>query len=171
MRQVKIKQLTVESFARYGTFASIIDAKGDKLGAPPVEFYRDLVQQDLGCASNVSYSACVVESRKPWVIDTIESHDYCHETIICLDGDYLMHVAPATPKDKVVYDDIEVFLLPEGTVVNVKAGVWHYAGFPYNCDKVHIMCALPERTYEKDCCVVEIPKEHQIEIVDEFKEQ
>lgn len=146
MRSMGFKKLTTEAFARYGSFASILDAKGDKLGAPPVEFYRDMVQQSLGSATNVSYSACVIDKR-PNIIDCIEAHNYCHETIICLDGDYLMHVAPACAKDELPFENIEVFLLPRGTVVNVKAGVWHQAGFPYKCDKVHILCALPERTY------------------------
>ncbi len=168
MKKVKIKKLTPEAFARYGSYASIIDPKGDKLGAPPVEFYRDLVQQSLGTASCVSYSACVVEER-PHVIDSIEMHNYCHETIICLDGDYLIHVAPASGSGEVPYDEIEVFFLPKGTAVNVKAGVWHKAGFPYRCSKVHIMCALPERAYATDCHVVEIPKELQIEVLDEFE--
>ncbi|MBT3320317.1 MAG: ureidoglycolate hydrolase [Clostridia bacterium] len=168
MRSVKIKKLTIEAFARYGTFASVMEPTGDKLGAPPVEFYRDMVQQDIGCGGVVSYSACVV-GKRDWVIDCTESHDYCYETIICLDGDYLMHVAPACTKDELPYDNIEVFLVPKGTVMNVKKGVWHQAGFPYKCDKVHILCALPERAYATDCFVLNIPKEHQIKVLDEME--
>ena len=66
-------------------------------------------------------------------------------------------------------DEVEVFLPPKGTLVNIKAGVWHCAGFPYRCDKVHILCALPERTYATDCTVIDIPKEHQIQIIDDLK--
>jgi ureidoglycolate hydrolase len=168
MRKIGIRRLTTEAFARYGSFASILEPQGDKLGAPPVEFYRDMVQQSLGRATQVSYSACVVDARNPRIIDVAEYHDYCHETIICLDGDYLMHVAPACGKDEMPYDNIEVFLVPRGTVVNVRAGVWHAAGFPYKCDKVHIMCALPERTYATDCHVLSFPEEHQIEVMEEF---
>lgn len=168
MKKIKIKKLTPEAFARYGSYASILSPKGDKLGAPPVEFYRDMVQQSLGCATNVSYSACVVEDR-PHIIDCIEIHNSCHEAIICLDGDYLMHVAPACGTGEVPFGEIEVFLLPKGTAVSVKAGVWHQAGFPYKCNKVHILCALPERTYVTDCYVVNIPKEQQIEVLDEFE--
>jgi ureidoglycolate lyase len=167
MKKIGIRKLTAEAFARYGSFASILEPSGDKLGAPPVEFYRDMLQQNLGRATQVSYSACVVEDR-PHIIDCVEYHDYCNETIICVDGDYLMHVAPACNKDELPYDSIEVFLLPRGTVVNVKAGVWHQAGFPYKCGKVHILCALPERTYATDCVVLNIPEEHQIEVTDEL---
>jgi ureidoglycolate lyase len=167
MRKVGIKKLSKDAFERYGSYASIMEPEGDFIGSSPVIFYRDMFQQSLGCASRVSYSACIVEQR-PNVIDCTESHDYCHETIICLDGDYLMHVAPASQKGNVPFDDIEVFLIPKGTAVSVKAGVWHQAGFPYKCDVVHILCALPERTYAVDCDFVEIPKDKQIEVVDEM---
>jgi ureidoglycolate lyase len=168
MKKTGIRKLTAEAFARYGSYASILEPSGDKLGAPPVEFYRDMVQQNLGRATQVSYSACVVDAKQPRIIDCVEYHDYCGEAIICLDGDYLMHVAPACGKDDLPYDSIEVFLLPRGTVVYVKPGVWHQAGFPYGCDQVHILCALPERTYVTDCVVLNIPEEHQIEVIDEF---
>ena len=81
-----------------------------------------------------------------------------------------MNVAPAINSRKIPVDKIEVFLIPKGTVVNVKAGVWHQAGFPYGCDIVHILCALPERTYMTDCYYEEIPKAEQIRIIDEFIE-
>lgn len=165
MRKLGIKRLTKENFERYGSYASVINPKGDHFGKPPVVFYRDMIQQSLGCATNVSYSACVVKQR-PNIIDCSEVHDYCHETIICLDGDYLIHVAPATAEKGIPIDEIEVFLVPRGTVINVKCGVWHQAGFPYKCDVVHILCALPERTYQRDCLFIELPKEDQIEVED-----
>lgn len=167
MRKIGIKKLSKEAFERYGNYANFLDPQGDYIGNTPVTFYRDIIQQSLGYASRVSYSVCVVEQR-PNIIDCTEIHNYCQETAICLDGDYLMHVAPAIEKGEVPFDDIEVFLIPQGTIVNVKAGVWHHAGFPYKCKKVHILCALPERTYSNDCNAIEIPKNKRIEIVDEM---
>ena len=168
-RTVKIKKLTIEAFARYGSFASILEPSGDKLGQPPVEFYRDMVQQNLGDTSITSYSACVVEKREPKVIDCMEYHNKCHETILCIDGDYIMFVAPACAEGETPYDKVEAFLLPRGTVISVKAGVWHQAGFPVGCDKVHILCALPERAYVNDCIVLNVPEQDQILVLDEFE--
>ena len=165
MRKVKIKKLTEESFRRYGNFASLIQPGGDKIGEKPIEFFRDMVQQNLGSITNVSYSSCVVDKR-PLVVDCTEVHDNCHETSICLDGDCLIHVAPACPKGDVPYDGIEVFFVPRGTLVNIKAGVWHHAPFAYNCDIAHVLCALPERTYATDSTVLEIPKDQQTVIED-----
>jgi ureidoglycolate hydrolase len=167
MRKTGIRHLTKENFEKYGSFASILEPSGEFFGEEPVVFYRDMLQQSLGFASNASYSACVV-SRRPHVITNSEVHDYCHETILCLDGDYLMHVAPATFEKKIPADQIEVFLIPKGTLVNVKAGVWHQAGFPYRCERVHILCVLPERTYQRDCYCFDLPEEEQIEVSMEF---
>lgn len=165
MRSVIIKKLKNESFGRYGNFASLIQPEGDKIGIKPVEFFRDIIQQSLGSISNVSYSSCVV-GKRPLVVDCTEVHDNCHETFICLDGDCLVHVAPACPKGDAPYDDIEVFFVPQGTLVNIKAGVWHHAPFAYNCNVAHVLCALPERTYATDTTLLEIPKDHQIAIED-----
>lgn len=169
MRKTGIKRLTKESFEPYGSYASILEPTGEFFGEEPVVFYRDMVQQSLGFATSASYSACVVEQR-PWVITNSEVHDYCHETILCIDGDYLMHVAPATFDKQIPADKIEVFLIPKGTLVNVKAGVWHQAGFPYQCERVHILCVLPERTYARDCYCFDLSKKDQIEVSTEFIE-
>lgn len=167
MKEIGIRHLTKDSFEKYGAYASVLEPSGEFFGEEPVVFYRDMIQQNLGSASQASYSTCVVD-RRDKIITNAEVHDYCHETIICLDGDYLMHVAPATSEKELPYDKVEVFLIPKGTLVNVKAGVWHQAGFPYQCDRVHILCVLPERTYQSDCFCFDIPQENQIAVLDTF---
>lgn len=165
MRTVGIRKLTMEAFAPYGAFASVLAPKGQKIGEKPVEFFRDMVQQTLGAADMVSYSACVVKQRDR-VIANAEYHNHCCEAIIVLDGDYLAHFAPACPEGEEPFDDIEVFLVPKGTMVVVRPGVWHQAGFPYGCEEVHILCALPERAYANDCVFTEIPEDKRIRVED-----
>ena len=165
MKTIGIRRLTRESFEKYGSYASILNPEGECFGEAPVLFYRDMVQQNLGTSTQASFSACVVDRRER-IIANAEVHDGCHEAILCLDGDYLMHVAPATFEKEIPCDKIEVFLIPKGTLVNVKAGVWHQAGFPYGCDKVHILCVLPERTYQRDCFLAELPAAKQIQVLD-----
>ena len=168
MRTIGYKKLTRDAFAPYGAYASILEPTGVKLGEPPVEFYRDMVQQYLGNANTVSYSACVVQAKDEWIIENAEYHNNICEAIICLDGDYLMHVAPACPEDAEPWDDMEVFFVPKGTMMVVRPGVWHQAGFPYGCGEVHILCALPERAYANDCVFKTIPVDKQIRVIDEL---
>ena len=104
MKTMGFKKLTREGFAPYGDFASILQPSGFKFGERPVEFYRDMVQQYLGCTNTISYSACVVDSKDEWIITEAEYHNTTCEGIICLDGDYLMYVAPACELNKEPWD-------------------------------------------------------------------
>jgi ureidoglycolate lyase len=58
MGRAKVKQLTPESFAKYGTYGNMINPQAEKLGAEPIEFFRDMVRLDLG-GRTVASSASV----------------------------------------------------------------------------------------------------------------
>lgn len=163
MKKVGIKELSLKAFKKYGTYANMLEPEGEKMGEEPVEFFRDMIQQELGSENIVSFSLCRIKSR-PRIIDSSEYHDYCSETIIPLDGDILMHVAPAVGEAELPLDKVEVFRIPKGTMVTVRPGVWHQAAFTYDTDSVNIICSLPERTYMKDCKLVKLKPENQIEI-------
>lgn len=168
MKKVSVKQLSADSFSIYGSYANLLnpDSKAFKfVGENVFEFYRDMVVSSLGPSNEAAFSTCRVFKRQQ-IIDTSEYHNFCGETIIPMDGDILMHVAPATGGDEVPVDMLEVFYIPKGTVVSIRPGVWHHAAFPAGCDSVNIVCILPERTYANDCHVVTIPEEQRIEVVD-----
>jgi ureidoglycolate lyase len=163
MRKEKVKELTLESFAKYGTFANLINPKAEKLGAEPIEFYRDMARLDLGGRSIALFSTCRVCKRPP-VVDVTEFHHGTGEGILPLDADALIHVGPATPVGEVPLDRIEIFRVPKGTFVSLNPGVWHHAPFAHNADVANVLIVLPERTYAIDCHVTEIPEKDQIEI-------
>ena len=48
MKKVKVEELTLEAFLPFGSYANLIDPDAEKLGALPIEFFRDMVVQDLG---------------------------------------------------------------------------------------------------------------------------
>jgi ureidoglycolate lyase len=56
MRSAEIRELTVEEFLPYGRYANLIDPTSEKLGSPPIEFFRDMVQQDCRMSNEVSHS-------------------------------------------------------------------------------------------------------------------
>ena len=162
MRTVKVEELGVESFLPFGSYANLIDPNAEKLGAPPIEFFRDMVVQDLGGASLASFSTCRVEKRDP-VIDVTEYHSSCGEGMLPLDRDILIHVGPASPADGTVpLDKIKVFRVPKGTMVVVRPGVWHHAPFVVDGDAANVLIVLPERTYANDCIVVELSEADRI---------
>ena len=163
MRKEKVRELTLESFARYGSFANMVNPQAEKLGAEPIEFYRDMVQLDLGSRTIASFSTCRVCKRPP-VVDVTEFHNGTAEGVLPLDADILIHVGPATPVGEVPLDRIEIFRVPKGTFVSLHPGVWHHAPFAYNTDVANVLIVLPERTYAIDCHVTEIAEKDRIEI-------
>lgn len=167
MRTVKVEPLTVESFLPFGFFETCITPAREKfvLGiGGAVEFYPDMVQQDLGGVSIASYSSLRVAPRE-FRIDITEYHTKAAEVLLPLDGDILMHVAPPSPpKAAVPLDKIKVFRVPCGTLVTMRPGVWHHAPFTLTDKPVNMLIVLPERIYATDCVVVELSAADQIKI-------
>jgi len=162
MRTANIRELTVEEFLPYGTYADLIDPTSEKLGTPPIEFFRDMVQQDLGTAGSASFSTCRVEKRE-MVVDVTEHHTHTAEGTLPIDNDIFIHVAPATPSDgRVPVDKIVVFRVPKGTMVVIRPGIWHHAPFTVNDQPANVLIVLPERTYANDCEVFELKGEDRI---------
>ena len=164
MFKKEIKELTLENFKIYGEFVDMLNPKGVKIGAGDIEFFRDMTQMTLGQSNAVSFSLCKLLKRD-FIVETSEYHNYCGETVIPLDGDILMHVGPATHTSEFPAEDVEIFRVPKGTLVNLHPGVWHQAAFTYKCDLVNILVVLPERTYMTDCHYFELPEEKRIQIV------
>ncbi len=100
-------------------------------------------------------------------MDVSEYHDTCCEIVLPLDGDILMHVAPAVPEKEFPFDQAEVFLVPRGTICCLRYGVWHHAPYAFRAEVVNCLIALPERTYMNDCKVYPFPAERHVRIVGE----
>jgi ureidoglycolate lyase len=170
MRELAYRLLTPEAFAPYGSYGPMIDPDAGgrttpRLGQPPVEFFRDLVQSGIAGDTTVSFGTCRV-TRRPPVIDASEYHDTSCEALLPLDGDVLIHVAPAVPGDRFPADQAEVFLVPRGTMVVIRPGVWHHGPFALApAQTVSCLVALPERLYARDCHEGPIAEADRIRIV------
>jgi len=166
MKEITWKKLSVEGFAKYGSYANMINPSAPHLGAEPIEFYRDMVQSTLGVVPMVSFGVCRVVKR-PFEMDVSEYHDNACEIVLPLDGDVLMHVAAAVPEREFPFDQAEVFLVPRGTMACLRPGVWHHAPFAYRTDCVNCLIALPERTYNNDCKVYQFPADRHMKVTGE----
>lgn len=162
MKTLKAKDLNREGFMRYGAYHDMLSMDTDRLGPPPVEFYRDILQAEFN-HRNPSFSVTQITPR-PLIAEKFEYHSHTGEAFMPLDGDVLVHLAPAGKKEPVPYDKIEVFLIPQGTMVVLKPGVWHAAPFAKEDKMVHVLTVLPERTYANDCQIIEFPQEERIQI-------
>ncbi len=164
MNTIQVEQLSLEAFWPFGFYANCINPRAEKNGAPPIEFFRDMIQLNLGGASLASFSVCRVEPREP-VIEMCEHHSACGEGILPLDNDILIHVAPATgPQAAFPLERLKVFRVPQGTLVILRPGVWHHAPFALNDRPANVLIVLPERTYANDCTRVKLAEADRIKI-------
>ena len=158
--KVKVKELTLDAFREYGSFVNMINPTVTGFGEEPCQFFRDMLV--LGNPCMASFSICRV-TKRPFVIETSEYHTAACEGILPLDSDVLIHVAPAT-QNGVIPTEYEVFKVPKGTLVTLKAGVWHHAPFAVDSEVANNIIVLPERTYANDCIVYELKDSEKIEI-------
>jgi ureidoglycolate lyase len=161
MRKIKVEQLTVEAFKDFGAYANLLEPSGPKIGAPPIDFYRDMLIQTFDITGSISYSICAIGPR-PFYITETENHYCTGEAAMPMDGDVIMHFGLASKVP--CYDNYRAFYVPKGTMVIIRPGVWHHAPYVLENKLVHMLAALPEMTYVKDCYVIELKKENRIEI-------
>lgn len=156
MKIVSVESLTGEAFGEFGSFRDMLNPMSERLGAPPIEFFPDMVQQMLGNHQAVSYSNCRIGPREP-IINTAECHSSTAEMLMPLDADVLMFFAPGClPDEGFPVDKVRVFLVPRGFMVVIKPGVWHHGPFCVGNKEVNILVALPERTYANDTRTVSL---------------
>ena len=132
----------------------------------PVSFTPDMAVLNLGQSTNASFSVTTVKPREN-KINFMEYHSFTGEGILPLDGDVYVHLAPPSPKSVIPKDSVEVFLIPKGTLLTIRMGVWHGAPFAVGTERVNVLCVLPERTYANDGFFHMVPEEEQMKIVQE----
>lgn len=164
MKTIKKQQLTREAFNKYGTYADMLNPAGPKMGADPVEFFRDMNQMNLGNSNTVSFSICR-SAKRPHVITSMEFMSGTEKTLMPLDGDMVCYLAPATPGDVPPVNEVEAFILPKGTMITMKPGVWHAAPFCLDTDVVNMLVATIERGYKLDNYGCDLAEEDRITIL------
>lgn len=161
MKKIKMQPLTAEAFAPFGTFTNILEPKGNFVGGPNHDFYRDNSRFFCESSLPVGLSPLVVR-KQPLVLDSLEYHTATCEAILPISGDAILHVTPAggAPDTNLT----KVFLLPKGTMVTLFPGVYHLCPLPLDADVLHSLVILPERAYANDFTLVELAADEQFEI-------
>ena len=97
------------------------------------------------------------------IVRAVEYHTRTSEIILPLNDDIVLHVAPAT-NGVPAPEETHAFLVPKGTMVQLKPGVWHLCPLPANVESLRALIILPECTYANDCTVVDLTDEQAFEI-------
>lgn len=163
MKTICATPITVENFKEYGSYTDLLNPEHPFCAPGQPQFYPDRELLRLGDTS-VGISVCLETKKERNVIEFAEFHHNTGEGILCLDDDILFYCAPATETAEVPLEHLKAFLVPKGTFVCLKPGVWHGCQFPVSKEAAHILIVLPERTYAKDCICIFFEDADKIEI-------
>ena len=163
MTTIKAVPITIENFRPYGSFASMLDPKGNCFPGDAT-FYPDQVELNVQGGKPITFSPLTVKKPERMIVSQAEYHNYTGEGIFVIDDDAVIHVAPPS-NHVIVPEKTEAFIVPKGTLVKLNTGVWHLAALPVHNELLHVMIILPERVYGNDCVVCDYPEDRQLEIV------
>ena len=162
MRQIKIEKLTAEAFKPFGHYYDMLNPEGYALEGTLHKFYPDRVWDAY--TGHVGFSPIAVRKPEKYTVDAVEYHTTTSEIIMPINGDMILHVAPAS-NGVPVPELTKVFIVPKGTMVQMNPGVWHLCPLPVEVDELHALIVLAECTYANDCTVVNLTEDQQFEIV------
>lgn len=162
MKTISITPITHENFAPFGQFYPMETPTGHALCGEIHQFFPDRLTADSN--HRLGFSPIVVKKPDRMIITQQEYHTTTWEMILPMDDDMILHVAPASA-GAIVTDEARAFLVPRHTLVKINAAIWHLAPLPATREQLTAMIVLPECTYANDCTVVDLPPEHQFEIL------
>lgn len=116
MKQIKVKMLTEENFAKYG---KVLTIEGREAGGNPSthQWYPQVAVVDGETSVNL-----MKVLPHDFIVQEFEEHNLTEENLLPIDGELIVAVAPAGKLDK---DQVEAFLIPAGKGICCLPKVWH----------------------------------------------
>lgn len=162
-KTLKAKPLSKEAFAKYGEYQDLLN--DEELAARtvfPGGFFPDVITMYWGGQTQPTISVCQVIKQEKNIISFIEAHQYTCEGLLPIDGDVIIYVGKTFGDPETFsVDDLEAFIVPQGTYVKLFPLILHGSQFAINDDKVHVLCQLPARTFRNDMLAKHVEKEEE----------
>lgn len=151
MKEVKVKKLEQNNFAKYGEFQNLLDevALAEK-SVFSSGFFADVVKLDFGSSTLPAISVCHVKKQEKNIISMLEAHKFTCEGLLPLDDDVIIFAGVMFPGRKFSVDSVEAFYVPRGTFVKLNPLILHGTQFPVHKEEAHVLCMLPGRTFVND---------------------
>lgn len=159
MWKLPARPIDAQSFAPFGRCIDLL-----KLGGDPDQsaYFPDLMRLQLPQPAAVSMGrVCACRRRLPF----IEAHPATAEIRLPLDGDIVLYVAPAQPLEQLDPQEIQAFLVPRGTLVEIKPGILHGRQFTVDKPVVHVLFLCREHAVRQDTVARTFEENFDIEIV------
>jgi ureidoglycolate lyase len=165
MRTIQVRQLSDAAFRQYGVFQNLLDNEG--LAAASVNkagFFADLITLNFGTTTLPSVSVCHVKREEKNIINFVEAHKYTCEGLLPLDADVIIYTGRLI-RGEPGLETIEAFVVPRGTFVKLEPLILHGRQFVTESDEAHILCMLPQRTFNNDMIAKFLGEQEKLEIV------
>lgn len=159
MREIHAQPLSKEAFEKYGVYGSFLEPNGPSFAVENVTYYRDNFIYPQSGELTYSTLRCGLKTLN---VDFLEYHNHTGEGCMVLDNDCVMCLGIATPTGEPALDSMEAFIVPKGTIVYIRKGVWHWEPYPLDGTVVTALIILPERTYTNDCIVKPLANDDKI---------
>tara|TARA_B100001996_G_scaffold375306_1_gene355077 strand:- start:527 stop:1024 length:498 start_codon:yes stop_codon:yes gene_type:complete len=121
------KKITKENFSPFGDIISTKNVKPIDINAGYAKRYDNLANIDISNDKGNAIVSIFSASKRtfPMKIDMMEKHPLGSQAFIPMnDTTFLVLVAPQGNKPNL--DKIESFIVPPGTGINYKLGIWHF---------------------------------------------
>ena len=150
MINIKVEKLSDESFRKFGVYQDLTN--DEQMSARTVaggDFKADLIELNFGKTTLPTVSVCTVYKKDQRVVDFMEYHQFTCEGLFPFDDDVVIYVG-TTMNGKLDAKDLHAFYVPKYTFVKLNPLVVHGGQFPVHNEKAHLICMLPQRTYNND---------------------
>ena len=145
--KLKVHELTEDNFAPYGRFFNIYGfAKGEKLQTSP--YFPDVTGILFENSSYAGIGVGIAIDRLR-VTTQAEIHEHTEEMLAFMDAESIFIVGEPSGTTPVL-SKFKAFLIPKGSFLTMKRGVWHATPFPTDSDRVTLFCILPPYTNYND---------------------
>jgi ureidoglycolate hydrolase len=152
-----VETLTAETFKDFGQVLTLDEVA-------PVSSENEFDWYDTASGIELSENCCtgmlVCKPREKTVVK-MESHMQTSEVLAAFHGDTVLTVAPAGDMLE-NNNNVQAFLLRQGTAVVMKTATWHWIPFPVTDEDAKIMVLFRDGTGADDlnfkdlCCPVKI---------------
>jgi ureidoglycolate lyase len=165
MKTIQVRPLSDATFRQYGVFQNLLDNEG--LAAASVNkagFFADLITLNFGTTTLPSVSVCHVKREEKNIINFVEAHKYTCEGLLPLDSDVIIYTGRLI-RGEPSLETIEAFIVPQGTFVKLEPLILHGRQFVTESAEAHILCMLPQRTFNNDMIAKFLGEQEKLEIV------
>jgi len=165
MKTIKVQELSRKAFRQYGTYQNLLD--NEDLAEASIRkagFFADVLTLNFGTGTLPSVSVCHVKKEEKNIIPMAEIHKETCEGLLPIDADVIMFFGRVV-NGEISLETIEAFNVPRGTFVRVEPLIVHGRQFVTKAAEAHILCLLPQRTFNNDTTKKILGDDEKIEIL------